>query len=437
MIRPTPIALLLGATALAPALLASAVQAQEISYWMWDATQAPAYQQCADAFAAQNPGLSVKITQDGWDNYWTTLSTGFISGTAPDVFVNHVSRYPDFLANGVMEDLAPMIAADAVDMAAYLPGLADTWAKDGQWGLPKDWDTIAIVYNADMLEAAGLTPADLRDLTWNPQDGGSWQQTIARLTVDAAGRRGDEDGFDKATVKTYGYVSSPLSDFGQTEWSYLAASNGFRYIDEPWGTAYHFDDPKLAESLTWLRDLSLHHGYAPSQGMSGKLGGSTLLASGQGAMVTDGSWMIRWYLDNASFRVGFAPLPAGPEGRKSMFNGLADSIWSGSQNKEAAWKWVKFLGSSACQTLVGQTGVVFPARPEGVSAAIAAHGAKGLDVSAFTDLATPETTFAFPMTDYGAEVSVLIKTALDKIMLGAGEPAALLQTANDEINDLF
>ena len=33
-----------------------------------------------------------------------------------------------------------------------------------------------------------------------------------------------------------------------------------------------------------------------------------------------------------------------PNGRKSMFNGLADSIWVGSKHQDEAWKWVKFLG---------------------------------------------------------------------------------------------
>lgn len=432
-LKTTKWALLAGTAMAAPAHAAT-----EITYWMWDGNQAPVYQQCADAFTAKNPDITVKITQDGWDNYWTTLTTGFVSGTAPDVFVNHVSRYPEFLVNGVMEDLTDRIAADGYDMSGFIPGLAETWNKDSkQWGMPKDWDTVAIVYNADKLAEAGLTPADLENLTWNPQDGGTWEATIAKLTVDKNGKRGNEEGFDKTQVATYGYVSSPLSDFGQTEWSYLAVSNGFKYIDQTWGSKYFIDDPKLAEALNWLQDLSLDKGLMPSQEMAGKLGAAALLTSGQGAMATDGSWMIGSYLDNAKFKIGFAPLPAGPEGRKSMFNGLADSIWSGSPNKEAAWEWVKFLGSSECQSIVGKAGVVFPARPEAVEVAIEAHKARGVDVSAFTMLATPETTFPFPMTERGAEVATIMKTVLDQIMLGQGEPADLLPAANEEINGLF
>ena len=61
---------------------------------------------------------------------------------------------------------------------------------------------------------------------------------------------------------------------------------------------------------------------------------------------------------------GIAPTPIGPVGhRASMYNGLADSIWAGSDNQANAWKWVKFLGSADCQNIVGDAAVVFPAIP--------------------------------------------------------------------------
>src|SRR5690242_21193272 len=69
----------------------------EINYWLWDANQLPAYQQCATDFTKANPDITVKITQTGWDDYWSKLTNGMASGTAPDVFTDHLSKYPDFL----------------------------------------------------------------------------------------------------------------------------------------------------------------------------------------------------------------------------------------------------------------------------------------------------------------------------------------------------
>src|SRR5262249_13299790 len=48
-----------------------------ISYWLWDSAQQPGYQRCADKFHAQNPDLNVEITQYGFDDYWSKLTSGF------------------------------------------------------------------------------------------------------------------------------------------------------------------------------------------------------------------------------------------------------------------------------------------------------------------------------------------------------------------------
>ena len=68
-----------------------------INYWLWDANQLPAYQQCADAFQKANPDMKVNITQFGWDDYWTKLTNGMAAGNAPDVFTDHLSKYPEFV----------------------------------------------------------------------------------------------------------------------------------------------------------------------------------------------------------------------------------------------------------------------------------------------------------------------------------------------------
>src|SRR4029453_7779621 len=41
----------------------------DVSYWLWDANQQPAYQQCADKFKQANPNINVKITQYGWEYF--------------------------------------------------------------------------------------------------------------------------------------------------------------------------------------------------------------------------------------------------------------------------------------------------------------------------------------------------------------------------------
>ena len=141
-------------------------EAVTIRYALWDSAQQPAYEACAAAFHEQNPNITVAVEQAGWDDYWNTVQTGFIAGDTPDVFTDHLAKYPEFAVKEQIMDLQPLVERDAVDTTIYLPGLADLWVREGKrYGLPKDWDTIAVVYNADMLAAAGIDPIVMKDWT--------------------------------------------------------------------------------------------------------------------------------------------------------------------------------------------------------------------------------------------------------------------------------
>jgi multiple sugar transport system substrate-binding protein len=400
-----------------------------IRYGLWDANQQPAYQACADEFHKQNPNITVKIEQQGWGDYWSGLQTAMVGGTAPDVFTDHLAKFPEFASKNQLVDIQPLVEKDKVDTNQYLKGLADLWVREGKrYGLPKDWDTIALVYNADMLAKAGVDPATLKDLTWNAQDGGTFGQLIAKLTLDSNGKNGLDPAFDKTKVVQYGFISQGAGGFsGQTQWSWLAASNGFKFTDGPWTTKYYYDDPKLAETMQWYADLNLVKGFAPSNADISSLGAGTLFQSGKGALTSDGSWTSGDYVKNSKFKLGWAPLPKGPQGRKSMFNGLADSIWVGSKHQDEAWQWVKFASSKTCEDIVGKTGVVFPAIQSGVEASLAKRKADGIDVSAYTDQAL----------DHGSEISTIMDPVMTSIMLGQAKAADALKDANQKVNALF
>ena len=414
--------------------------AAEIRYALWDSAQQPAYEACAAEFAKTNPNISIKVEQSGWDDYWSSIQTGMVAGNAPDVFTNHLAKYPEFAAKNQIVDIQPLVERDSVPTDIYIGDLAELWTREGKrYGLPKDWDTVAIFYNKSMLEEAGVDPAVMKDWTWNPQDGGTFEETIAKLTLDENGNNGLSPDFDKTKVKQYGFIHQGQGNgYGQTQWSFLSASLGFKFQDEIWGTKFHYDDPKLAETLEWYAGL-MERGLAPAYPDVKSLGGAALFQASKGAMTSDGSWNIKNYIDNSNFEVGFGLLPVGPEGRKSMFNGLADSIYVGSKNQEAAWEWVKFLGSPTCQDIVGSYAVVFPAVQSGVDKALEAHTAKGADVSAFTEEALdPNGTFLFPVADNASEISTIMQQVEENIYLGqTSDVAGALKTANDEVNALF
>ncbi|WP_299037573.1 sugar ABC transporter substrate-binding protein [uncultured Pseudokineococcus sp.] len=411
-----------------------------LTYWMWDSAQLPAYQQCAEQFEADNPDVDVVIEQFGWDDYWDKLFTAFVSNSAPDVFVDHTSRYADYATRGLLQPLDDLVERDGVDLSVYVEGTTDLWVgPDGsRYGLPKDFDTVGVFYNAEMMADAGYAPEDLWELDWNPEDGGSYEELIARLTVDRNGVRGDEPGFDKTSVATYGLALEGAGEgFGQTEWSMYTGATGWTHTDQPlWGTEYQYDDPRFQATIAWWRGL-VDKGYMPP--LAQTVGGSVdqQLQADRYAMATQGSWNINNLTRLQGIELGTFPTPVGPSGeRAAMFNSLADSISTSSPRKGAAWAWVKHLGTVECQSVVARGGVVLPARTEVVAEAEQTLAATGVDIKAFTVHVEEGTTIPVPITENGAEVNAIMGPAMDRVV-GSTAPVESLVEANERVNRLF
>ncbi|NGN64826.1 sugar ABC transporter substrate-binding protein [Streptomyces sp. A7024] len=419
----------------------SAASARTVTYWLWDANQMPAYAACAKDFEKANPGLDVQISQMGWDDYWTKLTASFIAGTQPDVFTNHVQKFPQFADLEVLAPLDELAATKGIRDDAYQPGLAGIWkGPDGhRYGAPKDWDTVALFFNQKMVREAGLTAKDLDGLSWNPKDGGSFEKAIARLTVDAKGRRGDEKGFDKNNVKVYGLATNGAGDAdGQTTWSPFTGSAGWHYTgNKPWGSRYHYDSGTFQSVIEWYFGLA-EKGYLPPFTVYSESNGpETQLGSGKAATALHGSWMAQTIYGFKDVQVGTVRTPEGPTGKRAtMMNGLADSITKNARNKAGAAKWVAYLASAECQRTVGRYGIVFPATPSGTEAAVAAYEKDGIDTSAFTRPVADKTTFSFPITSYAADVYALMRPAMQDIYTN-GAPVSGLDETNSQINFLL
>lgn len=411
-----------------------------IDYWLWDDRQQPFYDQCATNFEEMHPEIDVVVSQFGWGDYWDGLTTAFASDTAPDVFTDHLARYPELVSSGVLVPLNDFSDRDGVT-DIYFPGLADLWVdtEGNRYGWPKDWDTVAWVANAAPLADAGLTADDLAAATWNPQDGGTFQEIIAKLSVDANGNRGDSADFDVDNVEQYGFgLEGNFGAFGQTTFSAFAASTGFQFLNEnPWGTQANYDDDRLADTIAWFRSM-IEMGFIAPVEDTQSLGGMTIYQDGTVASMTNGSWTISAYTGFEGLDSVFAPLPTGPEGRASMFNGLADSITTSAEDPEAAWEWVKFLASAECQEIVGAGAVVFPAVPSATEIAQAKNLENGVDVSAFTTHVENGTTFLFPITNSASQIEAIVGPVMDAILLGVEtDPRGALDAANEQVNALL
>src|SRR5688572_10992281 len=138
-------------------LPATAQDQVTITYAIWDNNQLPAHEQIIAAFEAEHPNINVEPQVVPWGNYWDKLQTAVAGGEAYDVFWMNGPNFPVYASKGVLMDLQDTIDAAQIDMSVFPEALLKVYTYDGKvYGMPKDFDTIALFYNKAIFDAAGV-----------------------------------------------------------------------------------------------------------------------------------------------------------------------------------------------------------------------------------------------------------------------------------------
>jgi len=353
---------------LALPLSAQAYNVSELQVNIWDNNQLAGIQQIADEWTEES-GVKVTINVVDWDNYWTLLEAGASGGQMPDVFWMHSNTAQMYMENDLLLNLDDYIAADdAIDLANYYEGVVNLYNSNGvQYALPKDHDTIALLYNKALFDKYGVE---------YPTDDWTWDDLLAAAT--AITEAGAADG-------VYGYAINTANN--QDGWYNIVYDYGAQIItDDHKGTTIGSDEGKAAmEKLRQILEVS-----APQTTVA-ETGTDSLFQSGLTAMITQGSWMINsFYTSENSADYAWAMLPyadvnengaCDPGERYSAYNGLG---WAASYqvaDPDAAYSLISYLCSEKGQLEQAELGVTMGGML-GVSDAFS-NAFPGMDVSAF------------------------------------------------------
>ena len=343
----------------------------ELQVNIWDNNQLAGLQQIADEWTEES-GVKVKINVVDWDNYWTLLEAGASGGQMPDVFWMHSNTAQMYMENDLLLNLDDYIAKDdAIDLANYYEGVVELYNRDdngSQYALPKDHDTIALLYNKAIFDKYGVEyPTD--DWTWEDV-----RDAAAKIT-----EAGKADG-------VYGYAINTSNN--QDGWYNIIYDYGGQVItDDHKGTTIGSDEAKAGmEMLRQILEV------AAPQTVVAETGTDSLFNSGLAAMITQGSWMINtFYKAEHHDDYAWAMLPyADVNGngqcdkgeRYSAYNGLGWAAAANTANPDACYSLISYFCSEKAQKEQAALGVTMGGM-KGVSEDFA-NAFEGMDVSAFT-----------------------------------------------------
>ncbi|MEZ4866109.1 MAG: extracellular solute-binding protein [Caldilineaceae bacterium] len=313
------------------------------------------------AFEAANPGIQVTFESAESPDYEDKLYTQAVAGDAPDVFFVWWSA-------GLMEEGQLLALDDYFDeeyMADFYPGNIVGQVYEGKlYGIPKYVSTVAMAYNKDILDAAGVS---YPDATW------TWDNYLEAY---------------RATTNT---DEGQWGTYIAHEWPYhWVWANGGEWMNaDLFGTKCLLNEEKALAGLKYHYDLIFGaEPVAPPVGTMGTYGWSDVFSSGKIAFMESHSWTVTNYMRQNNFKWDFVDLPAAPGGGKAgltFVNGY--SSYAGTKQPDAAVELIKFLtapeqAKTMCLSLLG----LQPARRSMAEVwDTESEGAKGgYDVGAFT-----------------------------------------------------
>ncbi len=409
---------------------ASASGPVHLTYALWDPNEEIGYKQSIAVFEKSHPNITVSVEQIPYAAYQTKLQEEFASGSGPDIFWINTPWLSTWIKDGFLVNLAPDIKKAGINMSQYIPSLVALHTYKGAiYGFPKDWDTIGIYYNENYMKAHNLTPPT--NWTWNPTTGGTFLKFLQEATTDSSGNNATSPNFNPNKIATYGME---MDNAFQTGFGSFWQMDGCHVIPAAWASSVSFNTPACAQTTQFINNLMYkYHVLVPGSelGANGESPSGqdlNLFAAGKIAMYLEGDWNTSpaWKAIGTKFKIGVVPLPAGPDGRWSVFNGLIDAINKNSPNFQATWELEEWLGSAASQKIMGQGGYIWPAIPSLDSLFTKAWAAKGIPMAPFAQEAVGNVV-DWPNTPGMNQALTDMGTAMGPIWLG---PETLAKTTS-------
>jgi multiple sugar transport system substrate-binding protein len=256
-------------------------------------------------FQEKNPDVTVRMQIIPWGTYYDKLTLSLAYGGAPDLFVMHAGRLPEFATFDTLQPLDKLYAAAQSSLKqsdfAPVPWRA-TFYKNHQYALPLDVHPIGLYYNTELFTKAGIVD----------EQGNAKPPRTLNEFLDAA-RRMTKDTNKDGRTDQWGFVFT----WQRTNWLTIAGQFGGSILS-PDGKTSTLDAPQNLQALQLMHDLIYKYKIAPKpEGVDAWLA----FRQGKVGMALEGIYMLASLEEQKGLPFAGAPIPQfGPQ----------KAVWGGS-----------------------------------------------------------------------------------------------------------
>ncbi len=390
---------------LALSLVSAAAAQDKTVIQLWTGSSSPVENAALEAqiaaFEEANPTIDVDLLIS--PDYGTQLQTAFASGDYPDVFAVGQFEFPSYQDSGVLMPADGRIEAQD---DIYPSLLAAFTAEDGTvYCPPKDFSTLALLYNKDLFDAAGVE---------YPNSDSTWEDIYAAA-----------EAINSADVAGMSVAAD------RNRWMGFLYGNGGNLFDADGNVV--INSPEAVASLDYYSSFVENGvGKTPADLESGWNGEA--FGRGLAAMTIEGNWAIG-FLDESypDLNWGVAELPTGPGGEKGTLTfTVCWAVGANTPYPEESWALVNFLtGTDGAQTVATSGFGVMPARE---SAGAAWLETKGEEFAPFVTGAEYAVAPVFPL-GY-ADFTTILDNGMNEVLSGSRTAQDLLDEAAEVAQEI-
>lgn len=285
------------------------------------------------AFNRENTDVRVRMQIIPWGTYYDKVTLGLAFGGAPDVFVLHASRLPEYADSRAIRCVDDLISEDNLRVSDFAPRAwaAARW-KGKQYAIPLDCHPLGLYYNTKLFKKAGIVDDQGRPKP--PTNLAEFIDAAKKLTIDA-----DKDG----RPEQWGFVYTWLRTNAHT---FLAQHNS--------GWLRHdckrsdLDSPNALRAFTLMRSLiDKYRVCPPPGGIDAWVGFQT----GRVGMALEGVYMLSSLEQQKDLAFAGAECPVFGDRRAVWADSHMLTMPEGisPEKRRAAWRFIKYLSDNSLE----------------------------------------------------------------------------------------
>jgi len=385
-----------------------------LKFVLWDYSKAPEFKEIIDGFQKENPNITIDPTDIPATGYGDKLTVMIAGGEQADLIaLKDMPSYSNYAKNKQLVALDDYIAKDKIDLKNY-NGITDSIKLDSKlYGLPYLSDFWLMYYNKDIFDKAKVAyPAS--DMTW---------KQYSELTKKMTSGSGNDQVYGGYT-HTW---KSAVMDFAVADKKGKLTDGKYEFLK----SAYDVFLPMQNQDKSVM---PLGTAKAASASYTGQF------ETGKAATVLMGTWLISTLItDKAAGKHnvnwGIVPVPHFEDGKAgdTFGNVTPIGINANSKDKDAAWKFVKYIGTDKGAKILANRGRMPAYRDAAIMDTFGSIA--GFPTDSKKSLATTNVELEFPPSKNGAAIDKILQEEHELIMIGKNTVDQGIANMNKRVQD--